>query len=66
MLGTLIPLDYRMSLREKARLNICIAKDLSDSFGGRKSDYLKRLNQKLKMKIIDNSHRCARPLSIAA
>ena len=41
----------KMSWRDKARLNICIAKDLADSFGGRKAEYLKRLNQKLRMKI---------------
>jgi len=40
-----------MSWRDKAQLNICIAKDLADSFGGRKADYLIRLNQKLRMKI---------------
>jgi len=41
----------KMSWRDKARLNICIAKDLADSFGGRKADYLIRLNRKLRMKI---------------
>ena len=41
----------KISWRDKARLNICIAKDLADSFGGRKAEYLKRLNQKLRMKI---------------
>jgi hypothetical protein len=41
----------KMSWRDKAQLNICIAKDLADSFGGRKADYLIRLNQKLRMKI---------------
>ena len=41
----------KMSWRDKARLNICIAKDLADSFGGRKAEYLKRLNQKLRTKI---------------
>ena len=41
----------KMSWRDKARLNICIAKDLADSFGGRKAEYLKRLNQKLRIKI---------------
>ena len=41
----------KLSWRNKARLNICIAKDLADSFGGRKADYLIRLNQKLRMKI---------------
>ena len=41
----------KLSWRNKARLNICIAKDLADSFGCRKADYLIRLNQKLRMKI---------------
>jgi len=41
----------KMSWRDKACLNICIAKDLADSFGGRKAEYLKRLNQKLRIKI---------------
>ena len=41
----------KMSWRNKARLNICIAKDLADSFGGRKAEYLKRLNQNLRMRI---------------
>ena len=51
MLSTVIPLNYKMPWRDKARLNICIAKDLADSFGGRKADYLIRLNRKLRMKI---------------
>jgi hypothetical protein len=41
----------KMSWKEKARLNICIAKNLADSFGGRKSDYLIRLNRKLRIDI---------------
>ena len=40
-----------MSWKDKARLNICIAKDLADSFGGKKTEYLKRLNQNLRMRI---------------
>jgi translation initiation factor 1 (eIF-1/SUI1) len=40
-----------MSLRDKARLNVCIAKDLAENFGGTKAFYLKMLNKKLKMKI---------------
>ena len=48
MLRTMILLDDKMSLRDKARLNICIAKDIADTFGGSKVDYLKRLNQKLR------------------
>ena len=55
MLSTLIQLNNKMSLRDKARLNICIARDLADSFGGRKADYLIRLNRKLKVKIIMDS-----------
>jgi hypothetical protein len=41
----------KMAWRNKARLNVCIAKDLAENYGGTKSDYLKRLNRKLKMKI---------------
>ena len=46
-----INLNSKASIRDKARLNIWIAKDLADSFGGRKADYLIRLNQRLRMKI---------------
>ena len=49
MLSTVIQMKNRMSLRDKARLNICIAKDLADSFGGRKADYLIRLNRRLRV-----------------
>jgi hypothetical protein len=45
----------KMSFREKARLNVCIAKDLAENFGGKKADYLKILNQKLRAQIIVNS-----------
>jgi len=51
MFNTVVPINNKMSCREKVRLNICIAKDLADSFGGRKADYLIRLNRKLRMKI---------------
>jgi len=61
-----ININRKASIRDKARLNVCIAKDLAESFGGSKADYLKRLNQKLKMRIIDNASCCAHPLSIAA
>jgi len=44
-----------MSFREKAKLNVCIAKDLADNFGGKKVDYLKMLNQKLRAQIVANS-----------
>jgi hypothetical protein len=51
----------KVSWRDKARLNICIAKDLADSFGGTKAEYLKRLNQKLRMKIfLDTPHSYAK------
>ena len=47
----------KMFWRDKARLNICIAKDLADSFGVRKAEYLKRLNQNLRMRIaLDTIH----------
>jgi len=46
-----IPSNYKEALRDKARLNICMAKDLSESFGGSKADYLKGLNRKLRLKI---------------
>ena len=55
-----------MSLRNKARLNICIAKDLADSFGGRKADYLIRLNQQLRMKIVIGSENFTNCMAIAA
>ncbi len=51
MLSTGIEMNSRVSLRDKARLNICIAKDLADNFGGRKADYLIRLNRRLRMDI---------------
>jgi hypothetical protein len=41
------PVDFRA----KARLNLSIARDLSSCFGGKESDYLKRLNRKLKKEI---------------
>ena len=47
----IIPSNYKEALRNKARLNICMAKDLSECFGGSKADYLKRLNRKLRIKI---------------
>ena len=45
----------KMAWRKKARLNICIAQDLANSFGGNKADYLKRLNQKLRDKIAESN-----------
>ncbi len=58
--------NRKSSIREKARLNICIAKDLADSFGGRKSDYLIRLNRKLRMKIVIGSENFTDCIAIAA
>ena len=55
MFNTIIPLEMKMTFKDKARLNICMAKDLAENFGGRKADYLKRLNRKLRMKITLNS-----------
>ncbi len=44
-----------MTLKERARLNVWIAKDLAENFGGKKSEYLKKLNQKLRTRIPVNS-----------
>lgn len=43
-----IPLSQKLSFRSKARLNACIARDLSDHFGGTTADYLRPLNHKLR------------------
>lgn len=51
----------KMSFREKARLNVCIAKDLAENFGGKKTDYLKMLNQKLRAQITIDSSMYYRP-----
>ena len=48
----------KMSLKEKARLNVSLAKDLADHFGGRKADYLKKLNQKLRSQLTVRSSVC--------
>jgi hypothetical protein len=45
----------KMTLREKARLNIGMAKDLAENFGGKKADYLKKLNQRLRTQIVVDS-----------
>ena len=66
MFRTIIPFNSKMSLRDKARLNICIAKDLADSFGGSKADYLKRLNQRLRIRIALHSNRIFNCLAKAA
>ena len=44
-------INNKKAWRKKARLNVCIAQDLANSFGGKKADYLKRLNRKLRIKI---------------
>lgn len=44
------------AFRDKARLNAWIARDLAEGFGGKKADYLKRLNGKLKEEI----HLCSK------
>ena len=66
MFNNIIPFDIRLSLREKVKLNIGIAQDLADSFGGRKSDYLIPLNQKLKTKMADKTLRAVNTLVTAA
>ena len=66
MFNIVVPINNKMSWRDKARLNICIAKDLADSFGGRKADYLIRLNQKLRMKIAIGSANFTNCLAKAA
>jgi hypothetical protein len=45
------------AFRDKARLNAWIARDLAEEFGGKKTDYLKRLNGKLKEEI----YLCGKP-----
>jgi len=55
-----------MSLREKAMLNKGIAKDLAEGFGGRKADYLIRLNRKLKVEIAFRCNDYGSPLAEAA
>lgn len=61
-----IDLNSKASIREKARLNICIAKDLADSFGGRKADYLARLNRQLRRQIAMRSTSYPQSLATAA
>jgi len=66
MFNNIIPFDIRLSLREKVKLNIGIAQDLADSFGGRKSDYLIPLNKKLKTKMADKTSRAVNAPVLAA
>ena len=65
MYNSVIQMNSKVSLRDKARLNICIAKDLADSFGGRKADYLIRLNQKLRIKVAIGSKNFTNCIAIA-
>lgn len=51
MFKTTAATNYKYAWQKKARMNICIAKDLADCFGGRKADYLKCLNRRLRVKI---------------
>ena len=59
-------INNREAWRKKARLNICIAKDLASSFGGKKADYLKRLNHKLRAKIAVSNDLYANHFRMAA
>ena len=64
----IVPINFnsKACIREKARLNICIAKDLADSFGGRKADYLARLNRKLRRQIAMRATSYPQSLATAA
>ena len=62
----IIPLNQRMSFRDKARLNACIARDLADSFGGSTADYLRPLNHKLKKDINFHYRRLKAKMAAAA
>ena len=66
MFRAVVQLNSKRSLRDKVRLNICIARDLAESFGGRKADYLIRLNRKLRMKITFGSVKLKNCLAKAA
>ena len=55
-----------MSLKEKARLNVWLARDLAENFGGKKSDYLIKLNQKLRREIAHCSAMHSQMLAKAA
>ena len=54
MFAAVLSPSKQKAFRNKARLNSVIARDLAESFGGKKVDYLKRLNGNLKRQI----HRC--------
>ena len=46
--------DNKAVWRKKAQTNIYMAKELADIFGGAKTDYLIKLNHRLRIKIADN------------
>lgn len=54
MSAAALPVSKQKAFRDKARLNAWIAQDLAEGFGGKKADYLKRLNDRLKAEI----HQC--------
>ena len=56
----------KMAWRKKARLNVCIAQDFAYNFGGKKADYLKRLNRKLRIKSVMNYSFNAHSFAMAA
>lgn len=51
MFTSVLPATEKRSFCAKARLNLWIARDLAESFGGKETDYLKRLNRRLKREI---------------
>ena len=51
MFTAVLSASKQKEFRDKARLNAWIARDLAEGFGGKKADYLKRLNGKLKQEI---------------
>ena len=65
MHAPIVPLNQKLSFREKARLNTCIAKDLSDSFGRNTAYYLRPLNLKLREEI-QHRYQCSSGKAAAA
>ena len=66
MYTPIIPLNQRLSFRDRARLNTWIAKDLSDNFGGNTADYLRPLNHKLREEIHHRYQRMNDEAAVAA
>ena len=62
----IIPLNQKLSFRDKARLNACIARDLADYFGGSTADYLRPLNHKLREEIHHQYRGVDREAAVAA